>query len=443
MKFWYPGLALVLMLVGAAAADARELTLPVGQQKLIERSAPIDQVSVGDPAVADIAVVGEREALITGKAVGTTDLLVWSGEGEGPERILVRVVSDISGLRRAVARMAALGDVQVEQSPNGVVLRGTVSSIEEHRRLLQLARAYGAGEVTDLTRVLQTQLVSVEVRFASVSSTALQRLGFDWSFLSSSMQYAITGPNTLQSYVFDPNAGGLALGERQPPISDAFNLFLAVPDVSFSAVLGALSRNQLAQILAEPTLTVRSGEEADFIVGGDLPIPVPQDENTIGIEFRSFGIRLEVSAKVLNDRRIVLGIKPEVSEPDFSRGVSIGGVTVPSIARRAASTTVELGDGQSLVLAGLLSSSSRSTDDGVPGLSEVPVLGYFFGTSAENRERQELIIVATPRLVAPLNPSQIPSLPGEESVVEGRSDAEMLLGEERVRTRQLRHGLLP
>ncbi len=440
---WTAFVFVAALFLWSTAAQAAGLTLVVGRQEVVSRDTPITQVSVGDPGVADVAVVGPREALVTAKAAGATDLLIWREGAEEPERLALRVVGDVGELRRAIKRVPALSEVRVERSAEGVILKGSVPSVEEHRRLTQLAAAFAGAAVTDLTRVLQTQLVSVEVRFAAVSSTALERLGFDWSFLSSSVQYALTGPNALQGYSFAPNAGGLSLGERSPPISEAFNLFLSVPDVSFTAVLGALSRNQLAQILAEPTLTVRSGEEADFLVGGDIPIPVPQDEDSIGIEFRSFGIRLKLQAKVLNDRRILMSLNPEVSEPDFARGVSIGGVTVPSIARRGASTTVELGDGQSLVLAGLVSSSARATDDGVPGLSELPVLGYFFGNSAENRERQELIIVATPRLVAPLQPGQLPNLPGEGSLGQGRNAADMLLGEERVETRQLRHGLLP
>src|SRR5690606_9349256 len=230
-------------------------------------------------------------------------------------------------------------------------------------------------------------------RFASVSSSAVERLGFDFSYLGNAFQLAVSAPGSIGQ------AGAAAIGSGGLPIADAFNLLLASPNSDIASVLGVLSAVDMAQVLAEPVLTVRNGEAAEFLVGGEIPIPVPRgDDFGVAVEYKQFGIQLKLEATILSPEKILLTISPEVSDLDFSRGVVLDGVQVPAIARRSASTTVELGEGESLVLAGLLSSSSADSDAGVPFLSEIPVLGAFFSRRSQERQREELIITITPRL---------------------------------------------
>lgn len=246
------------------------------------------------------------------------------------------------------------------------------------------------------------KVVAVDVQFAAVSSSTLKALGFSFAKLSGDIQGALIPSSTLSNYSF--GGSGLSV-DASAPIQSAFNLFLSSRNRGIGAVLSALSSNGLSELLAQPTLLVRSGEQASFLAGGEFPVPVPQNTggngNTISIQYKEFGVRLSVTPYVLSDSNIVLKLAPEVSELDYNNGVQLQGYTVPGIRRRSTETTVELGSGQSFVIAGLNYSNSSVTKDKVPFLGDIPVLGAFFKRQQNQKERQELIIVATPRLVEP------------------------------------------
>ncbi|MPS70164.1 type II and III secretion system protein family protein [Novosphingobium aerophilum] len=246
------------------------------------------------------------------------------------------------------------------------------------------------------------KVVAVDVQFAAVSSSTLKALGFSFSKLAGDLQGAVISPSSLNSASFGND--GLSI-DSSAPIQSAFNLFLSARNHGIGAILSALSSNGLSQLLAQPTLLVRSGEQASFLAGGEFPVPVPQNTggtgNTISIQYKEFGVRLSVTPYVLSPEHIVLKLSPEVSELDYNNGVQLQGYVVPGIRRRSAETTVELGSGQSFVIAGLNYSNSAVTKDKVPFLGDIPVLGAFFKRQQNQKERQELIIVATPRLVEP------------------------------------------
>ena len=254
------------------------------------------------------------------------------------------------------------------------------------------------------------RVVAVDVQFAAVSSSTLKALGFSFAKLSGDIQGALVPSSSLNGYSFNGSGSGgtstpgLSI-DASAPIQSAFNLFLSSRNRGIGAVLSALSSNGLSQLLAQPTLLVRSGEKASFLAGGEFPVPVPQSTggngNTISIQYKEFGVRLSVTPYVLNENSIVLKLAPEVSELDYNNGVQLQGYTVPGIRRRSTETTVELGSGQSFVIAGLNYSNSSVTKDKVPFLGDLPVLGAFFKRQQNQKERQELIIVATPRLVEP------------------------------------------
>jgi pilus assembly protein CpaC len=283
-------------------------------------------------------------------------------------------------------------------------------------------------------------MVSVEVRFAALSVSTLKKLGFDFRYFGSGFQAAVLGANSGAGFSFVPNTG-LSVANGLP-VGDAFNLLLAWPKADFIALLGAISGTRLAKVLAEPTLLVRSGENAEFLAGGEIPIPVQGGNQTIGIEYRKFGIQLRLAATVLSPSRIVLRVAPEVSDLDFSRGVTIAGTVVPAFSSRSAATTLELGNGESFILAGLVSSALADNDEKIPYLGDLPILGNFFRRVSDTRERQELIIVVSPRLVSPLRapPAQ---LPGAEIDGFRPTFGEMLLNRNTVEDHLARHGLLP
>jgi pilus assembly protein CpaC len=323
-------------------------------------------------------------------------------------------------------RLTALGEgeatVSVYASDGALITRSTVRVAPDEAASAPIANSpiVRAGE----------QVVAVDVQFAAVSSTTLKALGFNFSKLSGDIQGAIVSPSSLTSASFTPQ--GLAL-EATAPIQNAFNLFLSAPNRGIGAVLSALSSNGLSQLLAQPTLLVRSGEQASFLAGGEFPVPVPQASGggggtSLTIQYKEFGVRLSVTPFVLSKDHIVLKIAPEVSELDYNNGVQLQGYVVPGLRRRSAETTVELGSGQSFVIAGLSYSNQSVTREKTPFLGDIPVLGAFFKRQQNQKEKQELIIVATPRLVAPVKAEELPPLPGAASAAVDPSIGDMIVG---------------
>lgn len=336
----------------AAAQDQR--TLQVDEARTLTFTRSIGRIEVSRENVVAITAPTAQTLQVTGIAPGDAAINVYAGDGT----------------------MMAQTVMHVE--PAAVSFGGTTS--------------LRPGE----------KVVAVDVQFAAVSSSTLRALGFSFSKLSGDLQGAVVTPSSLNSASF--GSGGLQV-DSSVPLQSAFNLFLSAPNRGIGAVLSALSSNGLSQLLAQPTLLVRSGEQASFLAGGEFPVPVPQSNggtgNTLSIQYKEFGVRLSVTPYVLNEDHIVLKLAPEVSELDYNNGVQLQGYTVPGIRRRSTETTVELGSGQSFVIAGLNYTNSSITKEKVPFLGDVPVLGAFFKRQQNQKERQELIIVATPRLVEP------------------------------------------
>ncbi len=347
--------AMMLVPGEARAASQADQSLLVDDARTINVSRAIARIEVSAENVIDVTAPTSRSLRITGIGTGETTLSVYGTDGSLLRQSLIQVSP----------RVAAGGG-------NGI-----------------------AGVMRPGERV-----VAVDVQFAAVSASTLKALGFNFTKLSGDLQGAVVSPSSLNSYSF--GGGGLAVG-ASAPLSQAFNLFLSARNRGIGAVLSALSTNGLSQLLAQPTLLVRSGDSAEFNAGGRYPIPVPQasgvGSSTITIQYEKFGINLKVTPYVLGNQNIVMRIRPEVSELDYGNGVQLQGYTVPGIRERFADTTVELGSGQSFVIAGLNYTNSSVTKDKVPLLGDIPVLGAFFKRQQNQKERQELIIVATPRLV--------------------------------------------
>ncbi|TDP49289.1 pilus assembly protein CpaC [Zavarzinia compransoris] len=411
------------------------LVIQAGVQTPLSLQTPIERVAIGDPATVTGRVVGPTDILLLGLKPGRTNLIVWEVGGERAYVYPVIVPLGTGDLERDLREDPELSAVRVDAAGGKIALKGTVPSNDAHARVLRLASRYFPDGVSDQIKVLQQQMVSVEIKFAALSTTTLKRLGFDFR----------SGPGTSFEYaVSSPGAGLTGALSGVSPISDALNVLMRLPGSDLSVVLGILSGAKLAQILAEPTLLVRSGETAEFIAGGEIPIPVPQDNSgTVTIEYKEFGIRLKVSATVLSPSRILLNLAPEVSDLDYGKAVTIQGTQVPGLIRRGASSTLELGNGQSFVLAGLMSSSSADSDDALPVLGDLPIIGAFFKRQQTTRERQELIIVATPRLVSPMDSRALPPLPGTDLQNYDPSYSDMLLGRNRLRDVLPQYGLMP
>lgn len=344
---------LALVPTVATAQDAR--SLQVDEARTLSFSRAIGRIEVSRENIISVSAPSAKSLRITGLGAGQATLSVYAPDG------------------------SLIDESQVQVNPAPASFSTSSGPLR-------------AGE----------KVVAVDVQFAAVSSSTLKALGFSFSKLSGDLQGAVVTPSGLNSYGF--GGSGLSV-DASAPIQSAFNLFLSAPNRGIGAVLSALSTNGLSQLLAQPTLMVRSGEKASFLAGGEFPIPVPQSSggggNAISIQYKEFGVRLTVTPYVLSENNIVLKIAPEVSELDYNNGVQLQGYVVPGIRRRSTETTVELGSGQSFVIAGLNYTNSSVSKDKVPFLGDLPVLGAFFKRQQNQKERQELIIVATPRLVEP------------------------------------------
>ncbi|MEP3104635.1 type II and III secretion system protein family protein [Parvibaculum sp.] len=422
-------------------AATRSLDIAVGGQRVLKLDRTIDRIAIADPGTVDVKVVSSRELRVLGQKEGTTDLTIWFAGSETSLSYHIVVGADLKGLQSEFSRDSALSGVKAVGTGRGVILKGQVYSLEDQQRARSLARSYLGEDVRDMTTVADRRMVAVEVRFAAVSTSTLKALGLNFQSLDNNLQIAALGPSSNTGFGYTPGVG-LAPNEDLP-IGQAFNLLMAWPGSNILGVISALSNANLAQLLAEPTLLVRSGEDAEFLAGGEVPVPVPQggSSNTITIEYKKFGVQLDVAATVLENNRIVLKVRPEVSELDYANAVVVEGFRVPALRTRSTRTTIELGDGQSFVLAGLMYSSSGNVEDRVPGIGELPIIGSFFKRTQNSRERQELIIVATPRLVSPMEAGEVPLLPGEGQLYDpGLGD--ILLNVDTLGDHVVKHGLM-
>ncbi|MBO9580462.1 MAG: pilus assembly protein N-terminal domain-containing protein [Sphingobium sp.] len=397
-----------------ASADPQPLFVNAHRSLSFPRT--IGRVEVDREDVIAVTAPNPRTLRITGKGVGEAVISVYGSDGILMAQSLQRIVPRTALAAAQLAKDSRFDTVAATRTEDGIVLSGDVGDLNTRSDAARIASGK-EGPLQNNLIVVGEQVVAVDVQFAAVSSSTLKALGFNFAKLSGDVQGAIVSPGSLGNASF--NANGLSI-DGTAPIQDAFKLFLSAPNRGIGAVLSALSSNGLSELLAQPTLLVRSGERASFLAGGEIPIPVPQagssGGNSISIQYKEFGVRLSVTPFVLSKDHIVLKIAPEVSELDYGSGVQLQGYVVPGLRRRSAETTVELGSGQSFVVAGLTYSSRTTTKDKLPILGDIPVLGAFFKRQQNQKEHQELIIVVTPRLVGPMKAGSLPPLPGAATV---------------------------
>jgi pilus assembly protein CpaC len=391
------------------AADApvvNTVVLDVGTQQLLRQKSPVRRVAVADPAIADVSVINSRELLLNGKVNGVTSLIIWSRDAKA-QPITYKVQVSSRSIGGSTADLLAHRDA--------VLAAGTSSG----------SNGGAAQVVADHTTVaLETQVMS-QVKIVDISRTALQEFGINFFARNNAGTVGGIGtPGAIGSVTGGSNASA-AQGATSAaitgatgniPIASAFNLVYAS-----SAYLGALSvleSQGLARTLAEPSLTATSGQTASFLAGGEFPFPTVQNgggsgNNSITIIFKEFGIRLNLTPTVLARNRIALKVAPEVSELDYTNGISLNGITVPGLNVRRTDTMVELGDGETFVISGLVSNTLKNSVSKVPWIGDLPVIGAFFRNTSVNRSERELIMVVTPHLVRPMTKdAPLPELPG-------------------------------
>lgn len=358
----------------------RTLRLLAGAQQEIRPGQPLERVAVGNPAVADALLLKHRNGppsvLVVAKKPGATDLKLWT-----------RNAAPLSYTVRVDAVAADADGAQVDVSAAGATISGQSPDAAAAYRAQQAARAAvggtasGAdgkpgGVVVDRSTLPVSGTVQVDVKVVEISKTVLKEVGLNFIRNKGGFTFAQFSPSSLTKVDFTSGVG--TAGEMTSPISSAFNLIAASASKGIFANLSLLEANGMVRVLAEPSLVALSGQSASFLAGGEIPIPVPQALGTTTIQFKPFGIGLTVSPTVLSGQRIALKVAPEASDLDPSRGIQINGASVPAIVTRRADTTVELGDGESFVIGGLVSRNTVSNVSKIPFLGDLPILGSFF-----------------------------------------------------------------
>jgi pilus assembly protein CpaC len=409
------------LIVGGISDDGT-LKLSVNKSQIVTLARRPGSINIGDPAVADVSGISPTRMLVTAKKAGTTQIIFFDEQG-GSQSVDVVVQAELGGLRQQLDRLFPNNKIEAVLSGDTIILSGHVSNLQQADQAAQLSQSF-AQKVVNLIEVTGGQQVMLQVRVAEVSKTATSQLGVNLGWTDGR---AFVGSNIGQVAPFgsvihgaSANATGV-IGLTAPDAASLSTVTLfgnAISgDSSFNYFLAALRENNLLRVLAEPNLVTMSGQEAQFLAGGEFPIPVPQSSSgnstTITIEFKEFGVRLKFTPVVLGDGRIRLKLAPEVSDLDFSTAIRFNGFVVPGLTTRRASATVEISDGQSLALAGLLNQNTNASKQVTPLLGDIPILGALFRSVRYQRRESELVILVTPRIVAPMQPSQVAPLPGE------------------------------
>jgi pilus assembly protein CpaC len=418
------GLVALAVLVAASsdarAASARQqpdqapamkrVSLTAGRSTVVSTDYDISRIAVTNPAVADAVVVQPREILIDGKSPGTVSLIVW-GVTQRDQYDLV-VEQGVPNLQRQLNLLFPGEDIHVSASDEAIILSGQVSSNPVVLRAGEIAQASASkAKVINLLQLpggSESQQVILQVRFAEVNRRALTELGA--SLLLSRPE--ASGRTSTEQFSAPSFQNGAAPGAAADMVfSDFLNLFFFQRTQGIGAVIKALKSRGFFQSLAEPNLIAYNGEEASFLAGGEIPVPVVQGATgTVTVQFKEFGIRLNFRPTIAGDV-IRLKVRPEVSTLDFGNGITLSGFRIPALSTRRAETDVELRDGQSFVIAGLLDNLTQENGAAVPVLSRLPIIGNLFKSKSENTERTELMVLITPRLVQALDPDEVPPLP--------------------------------
>ena len=393
------------------------LRVMVGKSLLINTTERLRRISVTDPEIADASVITPTQILVHGRAPGEVSLMIWD-ELERSRTFDLRVDVDVSAAAEEEKRIFPDEDIQVTPSRSAIVLSGHVSTDDVAKRAGQIAEAYTHNVVNVLTYgPVGAQEVLLEVKFAEVDRSATLQLGVN--FFTPGTGNTIGTVTTGQFGGFNVSrsgnsggSGGSTGGTTNINFSDALNLFLFRTDINLGMVVRALQAKNLLEILAEPNLIAVNGKEASFLAGGEFPFPIVQPGagfTAVSIQFKEFGVRLKFTPVIMPNGNIHLRVVPEVSQLDFTNALTISGFTVPALTTRRADTEFELQDGQSFVIAGLMNNQVTDVTNKIPGLGDIPWLGYLFRSKSQQKSNAELMVLVTAKKIQPT--TQPPALP--------------------------------
>jgi pilus assembly protein CpaC len=383
---------------------AQTLHLLVGRSLVITSPARIKRVSLADPNIAEAIVVSPTQVLLNGKTPGGVSLLIWDEAGQS-QAFEVSVDIDVLGLSQKIHEVFPAEDVHIDTSRDVVILSGKISSPVVADKILEVVKG-ASPKVTSMMQVpvAPTGEILLEVKFADVNRQAINQLGINILSLPGSKNIG-----TISTQQFSPPQLTQATNGLQSAIgvSDLLNIFLFRPDINLAATIKALENQTVLQILAQPNLMTASGKEASFLAGGEFPFPVLQASTSgfagITIQFKEFGIRLKFTPTLTTDGLIHLKVSPEVSALDFTNAVTLQGFTIPALSVNRVESEIELKDGQSFAIAGLLDNRVTEQLSKIPWIGDVPILGKLFQSRSLTKSKNELLVVVTPRIVHPMD----------------------------------------
>jgi len=417
--------ASLVVLIAIATVSAQEppakypqVQVTAGRSTVVTTNFDVTRIAITNPAIADAVVVKPREVLIDGKAPGTITLMLWGADQRVQYDIVVE--QPISPLEQQLHQLFPKEEVIVTMNADGIVLSGRASSTQVMLRIGEVVRA--AQPKANVINMLQVpggtdaQQVMLQVRIAEVNRKALSEIGTS----------LFTGPTGVGDWIGRGTTGQFPsveykdLERTQTPtsldlkgkmeFSDFLNIFLFNTKWNAGTLVRALKQTGHFQSLAEPNLIAYNGKEASFLAGGEFPVPIVTALGQVSIQFKEFGVRLNFTPTIAGDL-IRLKVRPEVSDLDFNNGITLEGFRIPALHTRRAETEVELRDGQSFAVAGLIDNSAQIDTAAIPMLSQIPIIGHLFSSKADRKERTELLVLITPRLVRALNPDEVPPLP--------------------------------
>jgi pilus assembly protein CpaC len=392
----------------------------VGGSTVVKTDFPITRFALNNPAVADATVVDPKELLVDGKTAGTVSLIVW-GQGQKLLQYEITVHPPTPALQRQFKMLFPGEDIQVSVADEAIVLSGKVTTNAIALRAVEIAeKSSSKSKVINMLELPggANQQVMLQVRIAEVSRRALTEYGV--SLFTGPNGHFVTATGTQQfgtSTLTTSQATPGADPTGKFSFSDMLNLFVLNTKYDIAAVIKALKSKGFFQSLAEPTLIAYNGQEASFLAGGEVPVPVAQGGAVAGavtVVYKEFGVRLNFRPTIAGDV-IRMKVKPEVSSLDFANGITMSGFRIPALITRRAETDVELRDGQSFAIGGLMSNLTQTDRAGIPGLSDVPIIGNLFKSKSDRKEQTELIVIITPHLVQPLQAGEttpLPTVPG-------------------------------
>ncbi len=382
------------------AAFAEEMQVPVSRSQLISLSKEAEEVVIADPNIADVYVHDKNRISVIGKAIGKTSLRAFDFNGELLKDITVAVTFDLPEIRKALKNFFPYEKIGVEMVNDNIAITGTISDAETAESAVKIVEEFvnegrinpqTPANIINLAKIRTGQQVMLRVRVGEIQRTALKNLGVDLSMLRNAGKF---------SFVFGSNAG---IEEVFGSVGASFTTV----NNSLSAALQALEQDGIFKVLAEPNLVAVSGEKAEFLAGGEFPVPVAQNEDQVTIEFKEYGVSTHFTPFVLSQDRLRIIVQPEVSELTDAGSIRLNSITVPGLTARRVKTTVELAPGESFMIAGLISDRVNSTIREMPGIAETPILSALFRGTSYERQETELVIAVTPYLVDPVTNSDI------------------------------------